>query len=690
MKEPKNKSQHDFQRISLVPVLIFLIGVLILTVLGYHVKLSQDDLLQSKAELNATTYAEHMRLDIMQGIGTTSTLEQILINSDGVINRFPQVAEGLMDTFIQSIQLAPNGKVTEIYPAEGNEAGKIDLLNDPDRGEICRYSRDHDVVTMQGPFGLKQGGVGIAVRNPVFLEGADGQRTFWGFTIVIIRVPEIFSSSIQALSDFGYDYRLSKTKAPWDEEYVEVYSSGVDMKRPVTYTFDVSGSSWLLEVQPKTGWSSTADYHLFLACSFLIMLLLCGLIEVLILLRRTKQSKSDLTTLNQKLQETLSLANAANVAKTKFINNMSHDIRTPLNGIIGLLKINQTHAEDSALVQENCAKMLVSADHLLSLVNDVLEMSRLENGTMDMPLAPLDLAALSRDVGNIISEHATAAGLTFDFGAQELPERYVVGSALYLRQIFLNVYGNCIKYNRPGGTIRTALTCVGRDDQTITYQWTISDTGVGMSADFLQHLFEPFTQAQDTARSVYQGTGLGMSIVKGLLEQMHGTISAESKEGVGSTFVITIPFQIAEQPPEAEAEADASIRGLHLLLAEDNELNAEIADMLFTDQGAVVTIVRDGQQALDAFRNHPAGTYDAILMDIMMPVMDGFTATRAIRALDRQDAKEIPIIAMTASAFAEDAQQCRDAGMTAHLAKPLEIQKIKQVIREQVTGKPLS
>lgn len=686
MKNRKYNAQRLFGKDMLFPVVIFLIGVLVLGLFSYHFKLNQDNLLQSKAELNATTYAEHMRLDIMQGISATNTLEQILVNNDGVISKFPQIAESMMDDFIQSIQLAPGGTVTDIYPLEGNEAGKIDLMNDPDRGEICRYSRDHDVVTMQGPFTLKQGGAGIAVRNPVFLERADGQREFWGFTIVIIRVPDIFSESIQALSDFGYDYRLSKTKSPWDDTYVEVYSSGAALSRPVTYDFEVGDTTWLLEVQPSGGWDNNANYHLMLACGVLILLLISGLVAVLTLLRQTRKSESEMAALNQKLQETLALANAASVAKTKFINNMSHDIRTPLNGIIGLLKINQQHADEPALVQENYEKMLVSADHLLSLINDVLEMSRLENGTMEMALAPLDLVTLSHEVGNIISERTSAAGLTFTSGEQNLPQRYVSGNALYLRQIFLNVYGNCIKYNRPGGTIHTALACVAQDAHTVTYRWTISDTGIGMSEEFLQHIFEPFTQEQSDARSVYHGTGLGMSIVKGLLDQMHGDITVESKVGVGSTFVITIPFEIAQKPAPLPPDVDASIRGLHLLLAEDNELNAEIAETLLTDQGASVTVVRNGQEAVAAFGDHPAGTFDAILMDIMMPVMDDFTATRAIRALNRPDAKRIPIIAMTANAFAEDAQKCLDAGMNAHLPKPLEIQKIKQVICEQIAA----
>ena len=680
MKDQEQNGTYDLARDMILPLLVFLVGIVVLGLLGYHFRENQNSLQQSRVELNATTYAEHMRLDIMQGISATNTLEQILVSNDGEIRKFPQIARSMMDDFIQSIQLAPGGTVTDIYPAEGNEAGKIDLLHDEERGEICRYGRDHHVITMQGPFSLKQGGMGIAVRNPVFLEGADGRQEFWGFTIVIIRVPEIFSESLRALSDFGYDYRLSKNRAPWDERYVEVYGSGTEMEQAVTYQFEVGDTRWLLEVQPKDGWSGSWNYHLILACGVLILLLLSGLLSVFTLLRRTKKSELRTAELNRRLQEALDMANAASVAKTKFINNMSHDIRTPLNGIIGLLKINELHADDAALVQANYEKMRVSADHLLSLINDVLEVSRLEDGTTQPAPAPLDLVQLSQEVGDIISERTAEAGLTVSFEPQEMPVRYVYGSALHLRQIFLNVYGNCIKYNRAGGTIRTALACVDRDARTVTYRWTISDTGIGMSEEFLRHIFEPFTQENNDARSVYHGTGLGMSIVKGLLEQMHGTISVTSREGEGSTFIITIPFAIAEKPAAEEGKAAGDVRGLRLLLAEDNTLNAEIARTLLTDKGAVVTTVDNGQQALALFQKEPAGTFDAILMDVMMPVMDGLTAARAIRALDRPDAKTIPIIAMTASAFAEDAQRCFDAGMNAHLAKPLELDRMLSVI----------
>ena len=395
---------------------------------------------------------------------------------------------------------------------------------------------------------------------------------------------------------------------------------------------------------------------------------------------RQLQSKND--QLSAAVQE----ADRANAAKTSFLSRMSHDIRTPLNGIIGLLTIDAAHPEDMALHASNREKMGIAANHLLSLINDILQMSKLESGEITLAHEALDLSRLSTEVRTIISQRAAESGITLasDPSSDKATAPWVYGSPLHLRQIFLNIYTNCIKYNKVGGSITTLFQCAGRTDNSVTYRWTITDTGIGMSEDFLKHIFDPFTQENTDARSVYQGTGLGMTIVKGLVERMGGSIEVRSALGVGSTFVITIPFEIAQAPQkEAAREAEthqADIRGLRLMLVEDNDLNAEIARILLQDAGATVTTVSNGQKAVDLFQEKPPHTFDVILMDVMMPVMDGLTASKAIRSLDRSDAKTIPIVAMTANAFAEDAEKCLAAGMDAHLAKPLEMGKVTETL----------
>ncbi len=396
---------------------------------------------------------------------------------------------------------------------------------------------------------------------------------------------------------------------------------------------------------------------------------------------------------NARVQELLAAKRAAehaNAAKTNFLSRMSHDIRTPLNGIIGLLEINQTHADDTELVRENQEKMRVAADHLLSLVNDVLQMNKLDDDTIELKNEATDLGDVLRAIMTIISARAREEGIEMLFDKREVPARYVYTSPLHLRQVFLNIYGNCIKYNKPDGSITTSIECVSCNDARVVYRWTISDTGIGMSEEFVQRIFEPFAQEEDDmVRTHVQGTGLGMSIVKRLVEKMDGSILVESEKGVGSTFIVEIPF---ERAPEVAAEgaeepqAEQGIVGMRILLAEDNELNTEIAKILIEDHGGIVDAVPDGAAALDRFCAEPAGTYDAILMDVMMPVMDGFEATAAIRASDHPDAKSVPIIAVTANAFVEDEEHCLAAGMNDHLAKPIDIEQLVSVVSACVRG----
>lgn len=391
----------------------------------------------------------------------------------------------------------------------------------------------------------------------------------------------------------------------------------------------------------------------------------------------------------QELKKAKEAAERANVAKTSFLSRMSHDIRTPLNGIIGLLKIDEQHADNRELVDANREKIRVSADHLQSLINDVLQMSKLENGEFNLEYEALDLNQLSRDVLTIVEMRAAEAGITLEYGkdSDEVKYPYVYGSALHLRQIFVNVYSNAIKYNHVGGRIMTHFKLLGQEGDQVRYEWQISDTGIGMKPEFLEHIFEPFAQERTDARSIYRGTGLGMSIVKSLIDRMGGTIEVTSEEGVGSTFRIKLSFRIAakeELIEKKERLKEGSVEGLHLLMAEDNELNAEIAKLQLEEAGAEVTVVKDGQKAVELFEKLPAATFDAILMDIMMPVMDGLSATRAIRALEREDAGEIPIIAMTANAFEEDEKKSLEAGMNAHLSKPLKIELVVATIADLV------
>ena len=683
------KSRLGRSKIGLLPVLFFIVGMVVLGVLGYSAKSSQDELSHSKVELNAMTYAQHMQLDIMQGINITNTLEQVIVSNDGEVRKFPEIAESMMTDYIQSIQVAPGGVVTEIYPEAGNEAGKIDLINDASRGEISRYARDNDVITMQGPFDLKQGGSGIAIRNPVYLEDADGQKEFWGFAIAIIRVPEIFSESINALSEFGYDYELSKNTAPWDDSFQEVYGSSTDMRDAATYSFDLGDSHWKLEVRPKNGWGSNQSLYIILGCGILIVLLVSGLLAVSGLLRKTRTAERQASKLNGELQGALEQANVASRAKSQFISSMSHDMRTPMNAIMGYTAI-ALNQKPKGKARECLEKIDESSKHLLLLINDVLEISRIESGKATISPARTDLAALFDEVADLARGLANGRELRFEV-KRAIPDGcFVLVDEVRLREVLVNILGNAVKFTKDGGTIAFSADRARKaGSSAVAVTFTVADTGIGMSEEFQKHMFEPFAQERIDARTNYEGTGLGLPISKRYVEMMGGTIAVRSAKDAGTTFAIEIPM---EEAPAAEAAvreraSRTSLAGLRLLVAEDNALNADIAQTLLEEKGASVVVASDGRRALDAFASSPAGSFDAILMDVMMPEMDGLAATRAIRALNRPDARRVPIIAMTANAFAEDARKCLDAGMDAHLAKPLDMEKAEREICRRVEGR---
>ena len=384
----------------------------------------------------------------------------------------------------------------------------------------------------------------------------------------------------------------------------------------------------------------------------------------------------------------------ANKSKSDFLSRMSHDMRTPLNGIIGLMDICMKHPEDRTLVDSSRLKARVAADHLLSLINDTLELSKLENEEAKLAKEDFYLPELLREVETIAQMRADEECITIRFmdDHYSIPYPNLIGSSLHVKQIFLNLITNSIKYNHKNGSVDCYLKEEKESDERVLVDVTIKDTGIGMSEDFLKNIFQPFVQADQGARSQYKGTGLGMVIVKELLERMDGTIQIDSVENQGTTIHVVIPFEIAEEPAVVQEMSElpkGNLSGCRILLAEDNELNREIAAFLLKDEGISVTEAEDGQQAVECFLKMPEGYYDAVLMDIMMPVMDGYQAARAIRGSGKKDAEMIPIIAITANAFAEDKRKTMEAGMDAHLSKPLNVQELMDTIRKFCAGKQI-
>ena len=421
--------------------------------------------------------------------------------------------------------------------------------------------------------------------------------------------------------------------------------------------------------------------------SIMVILMLLAVISFVNVQRSSQRVKLEQET-NKELNRLRMVAESANAAKSTFLNNMSHDIRTPMNAIIGFTNIAMKQ-EPKPEVKACLEKIRDSSEHLLTLINDVLDISRIESGKIQFSPVPVDITEVADTVVNVTYGFLSNRNITFRCNLQKPESPYVLADALRIREVLVNILGNAVKFTNDGGSITfDAGYRPGADGQHLMVCYRVADTGVGMSEEFVEHIFDEFSQEENSARTKYKGTGLGMAITKRYVDLMGGTITVESKKGEGSTFTVELPLEVTEEsrlPKRDSSTGRQDLTGVKVLMAEDNDLNAEIAMIQLEELGTQVTRAADGQEAVDIFAQKPAGTFDIILMDIMMPEMNGFEATAAIRSLpNRPDAMHIPIIAMTANAFAEDVQASMDAGMNGHLSKPIAMDEVVKAISRNI------
>lgn len=443
-------------------------------------------------------------------------------------------------------------------------------------------------------------------------------------------------------------------------------------------------SKWMTQTVRNRSLVNVLRNHEIFYVAYPMLWLLCLALLLLYNANYRRQQKHILTLLRyqERLKMSARETKMANSAKTEFLAHMSHDIRTPINGIMGMLQIIEQKRDDKEKVDDCLRKIGSASEHLLSLINDVLDLSRLESGSLDCEEKAFDAYDELNALDDICSVQAREKGIEYEDHVNKLEHTQLVGSTLYMRRILLNLFSNAVKYNKPGGRIDTYVRELDMRDGLVRLEFKITDTGIGMSKAFVEkRLFAPFIQEHDDARSQYNGTGLGMAIVKKLVDLMGGEIAVESTLGEGTTFTVVLPFKVAKEAEQQTKELPISdISGMHVLVAEDNQLNLEISQFMLENAQAVVSVAHNGREAVETFKKSSEGSIDAILMDVMMPQLNGLEATQEIRALERADAKSVPIIAVTANAFAEDVQKALAAGMNDHIAKPVDNAKLLETL----------
>ena len=600
-------------------------------------------------------------------------------------NTFSELAEKIPneDGVIKAFELAPEGIVTDIYPKQGNEgAFGLDMLQEHERKKDAILARDSGKYTLGGPYQLKQGGTGALLFNPVYQDNNSEQDEFWGFVILVIDWDRFIGEiNLDYLSDADFCYRIWTYDRGSSDKIILAESQDNMSDNILTVECAVPNNTWYFDIIPSEGWSPRSYWIMCIVISYVFSLLIATVFYLISSKKhRERQYEAE-------LEKAAEQAKNANEAKTRFLFNMSHDIRTPMNAIVGFSGLLEKNLQNERKAKEYLEKIQSSSNLLLRIINQVLEMARIESGTAVLQLKAEDMDALFYRVNTVFEEDVRKKNLQYH-AVLDVRHHYVACDQTKLQEIMLNIISNAIKYTPEGHSIYVEVhEAVSENPSKIRYIFSCEDTGIGMSEEYLPHIYEEFSREHSTTENKVPGTGLGLPIIKSMIELMGGSIQVESRQGIGTKFTIDLSFDIALKEEvygsedTIESSAIHTIKGKRILLVEDNELNAEIAKTVLEDVGALITRAENGQQALELFKEKPAGTFDVILMDLMMPVMDGYTATRKIRELERSDAKTVPIIAMTANAFQEDAEKCIAVGMNAHLAKPLDIEKMKKTIK---------
>ena len=634
----------------------------------------------NKEKISASYTAEDTVRKIETQLGRyleNSEMFKNIISSKHTISdeQFNQLASYMKKNknVIEAYELAPNGIIEKAYPLKGNEKViGMNTLELPERQKEANIARKSGEYTIAGPYELKQGGTGALLFDPIYINDGN-EKKFWGFSILVLNWDAFLEElEVDKLEDATYHFKV------WKEgnkgKHVTIMSCGhSSLNHTLSVACEVPNDTWYFEIVPFQGWIPMS-YKIFGSIVSVLVAILLSMGYWQIILRREKEA-----VYAKQIEKVATEAQHANQAKTRFLFNMSHDIRTPMNAIIGYTQLLENNLDNKKQALDYISKLKSSSTILLSLINYILEMTQIESGKLDLKKEIGDLDDLVKNINVVVEPLIKEKKLHYSYHL-EIKHHHIICDKTKLREIVLNILSNAIKYTPEGGNIELLIQEISFENNKVKYHFIIIDNGIGMKEDFLPHIFEEFAREKTSTESKVPGVGLGLPIVKSLIDMMNGTIQVESKLNKGTKFTVELSFLTSLQVENVNERNTSTLdfSGKHILLVEDNELNAEIGIELLNTFKVIIDLAKNGEECIKILEKMPEGYYDLILMDIQMPIMDVYEATKIIRSFNNKNA-QIPIIAMTANAFEEDRKHALQLGMNEHLAKPVDIEKLKDV-----------